>query len=117
MVLIGECDPVFGEQLEQVYRAATESDPSVQRMNFVNAEICKIAVNTFVTTKISYANMLADLCDHLEGADVDVDLERSRRRHADRRQVFEGRCRLWRPVLSARQQGVCRVGSVARRPV
>jgi UDPglucose 6-dehydrogenase len=41
-------------------------------MNFVNAEICKIAVNTFVTTKISYANMLADLCDHLDGADVDA---------------------------------------------
>ncbi len=32
-------------------------------MNFVNAELTKIAVNTFVTTKISYANMLADVCD------------------------------------------------------
>jgi UDPglucose 6-dehydrogenase len=72
MVLIGECDPVYGERLERVYRASTDSQPSVQRMNFVNAEICKIAVNTFVTTKISYANMLADLCDHLEGADVDA---------------------------------------------
>ena len=72
MVLIGECDPVYGERLERVYRKSTESQPSVQRMNFVNAEICKIAVNTFVTTKISYANMLADLCDHLEGADVDA---------------------------------------------
>ena len=51
-------------------------------MNFVNAEVCKIAVNTFVTTKISYANMLAELCDHLEGADVDVDLGRARSRHA-----------------------------------
>jgi UDPglucose 6-dehydrogenase len=72
MVLIGECDPAWGERLERVYLTSTESRPSVQRMNFVNAEICKIAVNTFVTTKISYANMLADLCDHLEGADVDA---------------------------------------------
>jgi UDPglucose 6-dehydrogenase len=41
-------------------------------MNFVNAELAKISVNTFVTTKISYANMLADICDRLPGADVDV---------------------------------------------
>jgi UDPglucose 6-dehydrogenase len=72
MVLIGECSEEYGALLERVYRATTESDPSVQRMAFVNAEICKIAVNTFVTTKISYANMLADLCDHLPGADVDA---------------------------------------------
>jgi UDPglucose 6-dehydrogenase len=38
----------------------------------VNAELTKIAVNTFVTTKISYANMLADICDRLPGADADV---------------------------------------------
>lgn len=72
MVLIGECSDRYGAALEQVYRATTESTPAVHRMGFVNAEICKIAVNTYVTTKISYANMLADLCDHLPGADVDV---------------------------------------------
>jgi len=72
MVLIGESDAAYGDQLEQIYRASTESNPVVCRMNFVNAEICKIAVNTFVTTKISYANMLAELCDRLEGADVDA---------------------------------------------
>lgn len=72
MVLIGESDPAHGARLEDVYRRVTESNPSVHRMNFVNAEICKIAVNTFVTTKISYANMLSELCDHLDAADVDV---------------------------------------------
>jgi UDPglucose 6-dehydrogenase len=41
-------------------------------MNWVNAELAKIAVNTFVTTKISYANMLAEICEHLPGADIDV---------------------------------------------
>jgi UDPglucose 6-dehydrogenase len=72
MVLIGECNQRYGDMLEAVYSATTESNPVVQRMAFVNAEVCKIAVNTFVTTKISYANMLSDLCDHLPGADVDV---------------------------------------------
>ena len=44
-------------------------------MNFINAELCKISINTYLTTKISYANMLAALCDHLPGADVEVVLE------------------------------------------
>ena len=41
-------------------------------MNWVNAEIAKISINTFVTTKISYANMLSELCEKLPDADVDV---------------------------------------------
>ena len=72
MVLIGECSAGYGSRLEEIYRRVTGPGPAVHRMNFVNAEVCKIAVNTFVTTKISYANMLAELCDHLTEADVDV---------------------------------------------
>jgi hypothetical protein len=41
-------------------------------MAFVNAEVTKLAVNTYVTTKISYANMLARICERLPGANVDV---------------------------------------------
>jgi len=41
-------------------------------MNFVNAELSKLAVNTFVTTKIAYANMLGHICERLPGGDVDV---------------------------------------------
>jgi UDPglucose 6-dehydrogenase len=72
MLLIGESDPRAGDMLESVYKQSCSNDPPVQRMNFVNAELTKISVNTYVTTKISYANMLADICDHLPGADVDV---------------------------------------------
>ena len=32
----------------------------------------KLAVNTYVTTKISYANMLSEICERLPGADVEV---------------------------------------------
>ncbi len=72
MLLIGESDVRAGDVLQSVYEGAIESNPPVQRMNLVNAEITKISVNTYVTTKISYANMLSDLCDRLPGADVDV---------------------------------------------
>lgn len=70
-ILIGECDSKAGEMLAQISLSAVDNKPPVARMSFANAELTKLAVNTFVTTKISYANMLAELCEHLEGGDVD----------------------------------------------
>ena len=72
MILIGESDPHSGRILEDFYKGICESNPRINRMNFVNAELTKLSVNTFVTTKISYANMLAQVCETLPGADVDV---------------------------------------------
>ena len=72
MVLIGQSDPRAGDVVEAVYRGILATAPSVRRMGWVDAEITKIAVNTFVTTKISYANMLGEICERLPGADVDV---------------------------------------------
>ncbi len=71
-VLVGESDARAGEILEGLYRRLCENDAPIARMNIVNAEITKLAVNTYVTTKISFANMLARICEHLPGADVDV---------------------------------------------
>lgn len=71
-LLIGESDAKAGEMLESIYRSVVENNAPVTRMNLVNAELSKISVNTFVTTKISYANMLAELCERLPEADVDV---------------------------------------------
>jgi UDPglucose 6-dehydrogenase len=72
MILIGESDARSGEILETLYGGVCESSPCIQRMNYVNAELTKLSVNTFVTTKISYANMLAQICETLPGADSDV---------------------------------------------
>jgi len=71
-VLIGESDERSGQVLEGIYRQVCENDPPIVRMNFINAELTKLAVNTFVTTKISFANMLARICEKLPEADVDV---------------------------------------------
>lgn len=71
-ILIGESDERSGEMLAGVYKQVCDNDPPVARMNFVNAELTKLAVNTFVTTRISYANMLSEMCEKLAGADVDV---------------------------------------------
>jgi UDPglucose 6-dehydrogenase len=72
MVLIGESDPRAGDVLEATYKLTVPQGTPVQRMNWVCAELTKIAVNTYVTTKISYANMIAELCERLPGADADV---------------------------------------------
>jgi UDPglucose 6-dehydrogenase len=71
MVLIGESDTRAGDTLEALYAGVCENEPPFRRMSLVNAELTKIAVNTYVTMKISYANTLADLCERLPGADVE----------------------------------------------
>jgi UDPglucose 6-dehydrogenase len=72
MVLIGESDSRSGDVLERIYAGVCENDPPFRRMSLVNAELTKIAVNTYITMKISYANALADICERLPGADVDT---------------------------------------------
>jgi UDPglucose 6-dehydrogenase len=70
--LIGEFDDRAGSLLEQCYAAILTNRAPSRRMSLENAELAKIALNTFVTAKISFANMLADICERLPGGDVDV---------------------------------------------
>src|SRR5215510_5901835 len=71
-LLIGELDTASGEHLACVYRDVMKPDTPVKRMSLENAELAKISVNAFVTTKITFANMLAELCAAIPGGDVDV---------------------------------------------
>jgi len=69
-LLIGESDQRSGDVLADIYRRVCKNSPPIARMNFVSAEITKLAVNAYVTTKISFANMIARLCECLPGADA-----------------------------------------------
>ena len=71
LLLIGESDEKAGRLLEQVMLRSVKNKPSVCRMNPVNAEIAKLSVNCFVTMKISFANMLAELCESSAGGDAE----------------------------------------------
>jgi UDPglucose 6-dehydrogenase len=71
-LLIGESDPISGAVLASLYQQVCQNGPAVARMNFVNAELAKLAVNTYITTKISFANMLARICERLPNSNVDV---------------------------------------------
>ena len=70
--LIGEFDERCGAQLEECYSKIMENHPPCQRMSLENAELAKISVNTYVTTKITFANMLGEICEQIPGGNVDV---------------------------------------------
>lgn len=70
--LVGEYDERCGRQLESYYAEIMPNQPPCMRMSIENAELTKISVNTYVTTKITFANMLADLCERIPGGDIDV---------------------------------------------
>jgi UDPglucose 6-dehydrogenase len=71
-ILIGESTKKAGQALENFYRSLHETlgnpVPPFARMPIIDAEICKLSVNCFVTSKISYANQLAGLCEQIPGA-------------------------------------------------
>ena len=62
MILIGEGSVQAGDQIQQVYKKVCLSSPTICRMKPLEAEIVKLSVNGFITTKIAYANMIGDAC-------------------------------------------------------
>jgi len=70
-ILIGENDKESGDILEDFYKSVTENDAPVIRTNLVNAEIGKLMLNNYVTLKMDYANMMAEMCEKIKGAHVD----------------------------------------------
>ena len=67
MVLIGEGSTQAGDLLEKIYKEHTHNNPQVCRMSPLEAEITKIALNCFLTTKIAYANMVGDIVTSFGG--------------------------------------------------
>ena len=63
--LLGEHDQRSGDLLEGIYRQQADPPVRVARMNIVNAELTKIAINTFITAKFSFASTLAQICSKL----------------------------------------------------
>ncbi len=58
--------------LEDIYHSIQLTEPSIHFMSTTAAELTKIAVNCFLTTKISYANMVGQVMA-LSGKDDEID--------------------------------------------
>ena len=73
VILIGESEEEAGNLLYEFYcRFHNYSLPSICRMSLWNAEVAKLMLNVFVTTKISLANTFAQICDNIPFGDIDV---------------------------------------------
>jgi UDPglucose 6-dehydrogenase len=70
--LVGEFDERSGSLLEECYLEILENGAPCKRMSIENAELAKVALNSFVTTKITYANMLMEMCERIPGGNIDV---------------------------------------------
>jgi UDPglucose 6-dehydrogenase len=75
-MLIGCNDERAGHDLITVYRnffrACDVDVPAVYSMSCINAEIAKLSLNAYLTTKIAFTNQIAGLCEKIEGADAGV---------------------------------------------
>jgi UDPglucose 6-dehydrogenase len=66
MVLIGESDTISGNIVEDIHKNMCLNKPVINRMSLTEAELTKLSINCFITTKISFANMIGDLCNKLK---------------------------------------------------
>ncbi|MEM2909610.1 MAG: UDP-glucose/GDP-mannose dehydrogenase family protein [Nitrososphaerota archaeon] len=72
-IIIGEHDRGSGEKLLNLYKDFYGDPlPSYIVTDTVNAELIKYANNAFLATKISFINEIANICQRIPGADVEV---------------------------------------------
>jgi UDPglucose 6-dehydrogenase len=72
LVVIGESAPECGARVEALHHKMCENQPAISRMSIISAELAKVCLNAYITTKISFANSVANLCEKIPGADVDA---------------------------------------------
>lgn len=61
IVLIGHYSENAANIIEEIYSKICLNKPKIHKMSPTEAEIMKIALNCYLTTKISYANMVGDI--------------------------------------------------------
>lgn len=72
LLLVGSQQKDHAQAYVELVQNIFVNEPAVAHMSLPSAEVAKLAVNSFVTAKISFANMLGELCGALPGADVDA---------------------------------------------
>ena len=75
IILVGTESEPLKPVLKEIYDRMTKNEPRFCFMKPTEAEIVKISLNGFITTKISFANMISDLCDTLPSVDKSTVLE------------------------------------------
>jgi UDPglucose 6-dehydrogenase len=68
--LIGRFDEKSGKTLAEFYAKVCDNKAPVELMSIPSAELAKISINAYVTTKITFANMIAEISEKIPGADA-----------------------------------------------
>ncbi len=69
-VLLGTIDPVGTKALKDFYEEFYNNITPILEMRLESAELAKVAYNTYIGMKITFANTMMEICDNTE-ADVD----------------------------------------------
>ena len=71
-IVIGTENEVAAQRLEKLYRPFTERGVELIQTDIVSSELIKYAANTFLATKVSFINEMADICEKVGGNIDDV---------------------------------------------
>lgn len=71
-IFIGESDVQSGNTVEIMRKKVCVNKPNIIHTTWVNAELIKLLLNSYITTKISFANMIARICEKTPEANADV---------------------------------------------
>jgi len=70
-IVLGQSSKIAGDIVEKIHHKITDNTPYIGRMSLISAEIAKVSLNAYITTKISFANHLANICEKFPNADID----------------------------------------------
>lgn len=70
LVIVGADDDVSARDVLRVIEPTIETEPVVNRLSTVDAEITKLSINVGLVMKTAYANTIGAVCEALPGADA-----------------------------------------------
>lgn len=65
LVLIGSRTSTHAATVEALVRTVVESQPAIERLSIEEAELAKVALNSFITMKITFANVIGSAASRL----------------------------------------------------
>ena len=71
VVIIGSGDDYSCEITKELYENVPKNNPPICEMSLTEAEISKVSLNAYLVNKISFANFLSNLCEKVDGVNVD----------------------------------------------
>jgi UDPglucose 6-dehydrogenase len=75
VLLIGTDNDLSKKKINILYKKIYTNNSFFKNTNFLEAEISKISINCFITTKISFSNYISEICQKLGNADAKVVLD------------------------------------------